>query len=271
MKKNMNKNQGQRIFRYAAIERMRNELRSGVSLESYFKKSFPTKDEELQPSTIIPQGKTPILKAPAGDPVSADLENSIALHEYYRGIDEVQASDPRFWTYLSHIQFRDYARARWGFGGSFKNLKTDEQKAKATNYFLEHWFVGSNDRDLRRHAIARLWWAAHLTWAPWESDPEFFGDLKNEDTYCFTRVLLSTQDIYQQVLERGMGRSNRVLISILEYLGKNKQFAQSREQVRSLAKELNLVYGVKKLISLGRKDLAKLIEKTASELLTQAD
>lgn len=120
---------------------------------------------------------------------------------------------------------------------------------------------------MRRHAIARLWWAAHLTYAPWESDPEFFGDLKNEDPYYYTRVLFSTQDIYQQVLERAMGRSNHILISVLDYLGKNKEFAKSREDIRTLMKELNLAYGTKKIITLDRDALRLLIEKTAADVL----
>lgn len=261
----MNKNPGQQIYRYVAVERLRNELRSGASLESYFKESFPIKDGELQPSTIVPQGKLPELEAPEDNPVSADVTNAIALHGYYRGLDETQASDPRLWTYLSHSQFREYTLARWGYGGVYKDLKEDE-KTKATNYFLEHWFVGSNDRDLRRHAIARLWWAAHLTHAPWETDKKFFSDLEKDDPYFYTRVLFSTQDIYQQVLERAMGRSNRVLISVLDYFATHPEFAGSREKVRSLMKELNLTYGTKKIIVLDRKSLQDLIERTAAEI-----
>jgi hypothetical protein len=260
----MNKNPGQRIFKFSAIERMRNDLRSGDSLEGYFRESYPVKEDDLRPSTILPQGKMPELQAPEDDPVAGDLPNAIALHEYYKGIDETQASDPRLWAYLSHVQFREYTLARWGYGGVYKDLKDEAEKNKAKTYFFEHWFVSGNDRDLRRHAIARLWWAAHLTYAPWESDPEFFGDLKNEDSYYYTRVLFSTQDIYQQVLERAMGRSNRILISVLDYLGKHPEW--SREKVRSLMKELNLAYGTKKLITLDRPALKSLIEKIASEV-----
>jgi MoxR-like ATPase len=105
-----------------------------------------------------------------------------------------------------------------------------------------------------------------LTYAPWEKDPDFFSDLKCRDPYYFTKILLSMQDIYQQVLERAMGRSDRILISILEFLGKNKKFARSREKVRNLIKELNLVYGTKKIIALDRASLKNLIENTATEL-----
>lgn len=267
----MTKKQYQKIFKRSAVEQMRADLRSAKSLKTYFEEVFPVKEKELLRSTIEVRGKAPVLKVPKKDPVSADLENAIALHAYYAGIDETQASDSRLWVYLSHVEFRRYTLGRWGLGGAFKDLKDDDSKKRAIAQILDHWFVSGNDRDLRRHAIARLWWAAHLTHAPWERDLEFFGGLKNDDPYYFTRVLLSTQDIYQQVLERAMGRSDRILISVLEYLGKNKKFAESREKVRGLMKELNLAYGTKKIIALDRPALKSLIEKIATEVNISAE
>lgn len=262
----MSKNLAQKIFKRDIVDRMRNDLRSGSSLEDYFKESVPVKETDLLSSTIAVEGKVPALKIPASDLVSADIDNAITLYEYYRNLDETQASDPRLWVYLSHVEFRKYALARWGLDGALSDIKDSAEKTKAINYLLEHWFISGNDRDLRRHAIARLWWAAHLTHAPWESDPEFFGDLKNKDPYYYTRVLFSKQDIYQQVLERGMGRSNHILISVLDFLGKNEEFTESRENIRSLMKELNLAYGTKKIIVLDRASLAALIEKIAIEI-----
>ena len=267
--KHMTKDLAQMIYKRAKVERMMNALRSGEvgALESYFNPNLSVNEEDLFPSTIKVSGKAPILKTPDKDPVSADLENAIMLHQYYQNLDETQASDPRLWTYLSHVQFRKYALIRWGLKGKPEDFEKQEEKAKAITYIFEHWFVsGGSDRDLRRHAIARLWWAAHLTCAPWKSDPEFFSGLENKDPYYYTRILLSTQDIYQQVLERAMGRSNRILISVLEFLGKNKSFAQSREKIRSLMKELNLAYGTKKIITLDQKTLAALISKIGSEI-----
>ena len=265
----MTKIQNQKIFRQNVVEQMRADLRSGKSLKTYFEDKFPIADKDTLLSTISVQGRPPVLKIPKKDIVSADLDNSIILHEFYKGIDETQASDPRLWAYLSHREFRKYSLARWGISGEYKDLKTEEDKQRAINQLLDHWFVSSNDRDLRRHAIARLWWAAHLTYAPWERDSEFFGDLKNKDPYYYTRVLLLTQDIYQQVLERAMGRSNRILISVLDYLDKNNDFAKLRDNVRGLMKGLNLVYGTKKIITLDRSNLISLIERIANDVLLE--
>lgn len=169
----MNKAQTQKIFKRAAVDQMRADLRSGKSLESYFEKDYSVKADELLPSTIVIERKSPALLIPKKDLVAADLENAITLYEHYRNLDETQASDPRLWAYMSHVEFRKYSLVRWGYEGEYKGL-SKEDKVKAINYFLEHWFVsGSNDRDLRRHSIARLWWAVHLTRAPWERNPEF--------------------------------------------------------------------------------------------------
>lgn len=265
----MSKNLAQKIFKRAAVDKMRNDLRSGNSLESYLKEDFLVSEADLLPSTIAVEGKPPVLATPENDPVSADLDNAIALHEYYRNLDETQASDPRLWTYLSHVEFRKYSLARWGLKVSQEDLEDSTERSRAISYLLEHWFISGNDRDLRRHAIARLWWAAHLTHAPWDTDPEFFAGLKKDDPYHYTGILLFTQDIYQQVLERAMGRSNRILISVLDYLGENQEFAKSRESVRRLMKELNLAYGTKKLIMLDYQQLKDTIEKTAKAINTE--
>ncbi|NTW23018.1 hypothetical protein HGA34_05805 [Candidatus Falkowbacteria bacterium] len=272
-KTSMSKTITQKIFKSAVVERLRNNLYSGISLASYFEEDFSVDESQVLSSTITLEGRKPELKVPEKDPVSADLQNAIALHRYYKDIDETQASDPRLWMYLSHVEFRKYTIARWGLDGAYADIEQDdEKKAKAIRYLFEHWFaVGDSDRDLRRHALARLWWAAHLTYAPWEVDPEFFGDLKNEDPYFYTSVLLSTQDIYQQVLERSMGRSNRILISVLDFLSSNAEFAKSRSKVRGLMKELNLVYGTKKIIALDRTSLKLLIKRISDEIADVAE
>lgn len=264
----MNSVQFQKILKRSVVGQMRADLRSGESLKGYFSDSYPLKEKDVIYSTIAVQGKFPQLKIPKEDVVSADLENALMLYAYYPKLDETQASDPRLWLYLSHVEFRRYTLARWGLKKNYKDLVADPTQLKsAISQILEHWFgTGGDLKGLRRHSIARLWWAAHLTYAPWERDPDFFSDLKNKDPYHYTRILLSTQDIYQQVLERAMGRSNRILISVLDYLGNNKEFAQSRDNIRNLMKELNLAYGSRKLIVLDRPVLKALIERLAEEI-----
>lgn len=257
----------QNIFSSSAVARLMFELRNEKKFSNYLEDDISFTEGEVLDSTIELPGEKPELHIDITNPSSTDLENAILIHSYYKGIDNTQASDSRLWTYLSHIEFRKYTMLRWGLKYSKDELSSDEKKQEsAIQQILDHWFVSAGDRDLRRHSIARLWWSVRLTHAPWISDPEFFSNLRNDDPYYYTRVLMSTQDIYQQLLERSMGRSNRILILILDYLDKNKEFAKSRENIRGLMKELNLMYGTKKIINLNRAQLESLISSIASSL-----
>ena len=81
---------------------------------------------------------------------------------------------------------------------------------------LDHWFIsGKGLAALRRNAVARLWWAAHLTCAPWESDPKL-APFKNADRYFYTKVLLRSQQVFQDTIERDFGRDPELLRAQVE-------------------------------------------------------
>jgi hypothetical protein len=129
---------------------------------------------------------------------------------------------------------------------------------------LEHWFASGADRSLRRHAIARLWWAAHLTASPWERNPEFFGRIEGkEDAYALTRVVFATQDIFQQVLERSIGRDNKILVAVLDCIRDRMKadMLPTREQIRAVMKELNLISSVRNLSVLAWPELKEAVDE----------
>ena len=205
---------------------------------------------------------------PELDPsVSADIDNAIKVYEFLDKLDKTQASDKRLWIYLSHVTFRKYTIGRWEIKASVDDLTYNgEAKRKAISYIAEHWFLSGNARSLRRNSVARLWWAAYLTVAPWERDPEYFGELEDDDRYKYTKVVFSTQDIAQNLLERRLGWSDKILIAVLEYLRLNPEVAQNRESMRNLIKELNLILGYRKLATLTFSELLAVISETAESL-----
>lgn len=249
----------QNIFRGMYVAELRDKIHSGESLRSYFQKEVDYPSTAVIESTIkVDTDNLKLRYAGKGESVLDDLENAIALYEAFPGLNETQASDTRLWTYLTHVSLRDYVSKRWPLSGSFEQVAKDSKaKEAATSYILSHWFAtGGNDRSLRRNAVARLWWAVRLTRAPWEKDPEFFADLSKEtDPYRFTRVLFSTQDVYQQVLERALGRDNRLLITILEFIAEHPDI--KREEIRDFMKELNLALSIRNLSLLDRKEMRK--------------
>lgn len=239
------------------VSELRDKVRNGESLCDYFKAEldYPADAVMESPIKVVPESLELKYKGP-GETVSNDLENAIALYEAFPDLNETQASDIRLWTYLTHVSLRDYVRKRWPLAGTCEQAMKDKKtKEAAISYVLSHWFAsGGNDRSLRRNAAARLWWAVRLTRAPWERD-EFFKDLggKDADPYRFTRTLFSTQDVYQQVLERGLGRDNRILITVLEFI--DGQEGIKREQIRDFMKELNLALSVRNFSLLSREEM----------------
>ena len=268
MKKNNMANQN--IFRGMYVEELRDKVRASESLCEYYKKEAEYPASASIESTIkVDAEQLKLRYKEAGESASNDLENAIALYEAFPELNETQASDARLWTYLTHVSLREYVLARWPMAGSCEQAMQDEQqKNSAINYILSHWFAtGGNDRSLRRNAVARLWWAVRLTRAPWERDPNFFGDLKSKDAdpYRFTRVLFSTQDIYQQVLERGLGRDNKILITVLEFIEQHEGI--KRDEIRDFMKELNLAMSVRGFSMLDRKPMREAIFEIGQQQL----
>lgn len=254
----------QPIFTRSFTEKLREELANGDKLDDYFEPNFVVEVEAVLQSTLLVSDNPPVLNTD----ITADVENAIKLHEFFHNLDKTQASDKRLWIYLSHVTFRDYTLGRWGIKTPREDLiASEDARRKAISYVAEHWFLSGSSRSLRRHSIARLWWAAYLTAAPWEKDPEYFAGLETDDKYVYTKVLFATQDIYQQTLERNLGRSNKLLIAILEYLRLNADKAQNREAIRSIMKELNLVLGYRKLAVLTFDELLAVITETADSVI----
>jgi hypothetical protein len=253
----------QPIFNRSYSEELREDLASGGTLTDYLLPDIEVPESGILQSTLEVSDTVPELATDVG----SDTENAIKVYEFLKNLDKTQASDKRLWIYLSHVTFRNYTMGRWGLKTSAEELtESPDAKRKAISYVSERWFLSGNARSLRRHSIARLWWAAYLTVAPWSKDPEYFGSLENEDRYIYTKILFITQDIVQQILERRLGWSDRLLIAILEFLRQHPEIAQNRDAVRSLMKELNLVLGYRKLSVLSFDELLAVIADTATDI-----
>jgi Family of unknown function (DUF6339) len=161
-----------------------------------------------------------------------DLENAIRMHKALPNLTPVQAQDPRLWTRLTHVELWEYMRARWPVERYLEpqpNLSPIRDR-----YFV----VQRQSRVLVRNGASRLWWAAKMTCDPDRDNP-----------YELTHVLLSSLDIYKNLLERNFGRSLNVTRTFLEFLLLNKEDCLSsgekpRQLVRDLSKAVNLHGGV---------------------------
>jgi hypothetical protein len=179
-----------------------------------------------------------------------DIENAIHLHKAMPEFSRLQARDPRLWTRLCHVELWPYMRKRWPIEKYLKDGPTMAQGRVLERYFIAQ----SQSRALMRNGVARLWWGAQLTYDPARADP-----------YQLTRVLFSTLDIAQQILERGMGRAPAVLHGFLEFLLKHNGEIltggnANRTRIRTLAKFLNMQGGICVLDCLTKDEVVSRLE-----------
>ena len=229
----------QKIFKEAYVEELRAKVLNGQSINDYYSESFSYPEEMVWPTGIIVDDSKLDLKIlDSGNQADTDLENAKKIYETFK------------------------------MPKTAGELSTESEEPKSIKEFiLSHWFVGGNDRSLRRHAIARLWWAAHLTVSPWEKDPVFYQGVKfkTDDSYLFTKILFSTQDVFQQVLERSLGRDSRILIPVLAYIEESGPL--TREQIRDLIKELNLALCIRNITLMNFNEIKEFISEIAKEIL----
>ena len=177
-----------------------------------------------------------------------DLENAIRVHKALQQLTPLQARDPRLWTRLAHNECWQYMRTRWGIERSGGD--TD----KGVRFITSRYFIAQDDsRALLRNGIARLWWAAHMSF-----------DATRNNPYELTSVLLYMMDITQQILERNIGRAPVILTAFLEFLLQNRGLLltggdRNRARIRQLAIGLNLYGGVCLLDCLTQMDVLKIM------------
>lgn len=241
----------QKIFSRLYIDDLISKIEQG-NVDVYLNNSpFPFENKIPPGESIIEVNENLSLKIPVSSGENFDLDNSVAIYNEFKSLSEIQASDARLWTYLSHITFWEYMRSRWPaekFADDSDELSDEISiKDKQANFVIWRYYLKTpNRRRLLRNGISRLWWYAHLTY-----------DEKRSDPFEFTRVLLLHQDKAQNLLERSLGSNKKVLLAVLEYLKQNPHL--SRDQVRDKIKEINLVGGVKNLHLLEHAEILEII------------
>lgn len=178
--------------------------------------------------------------------VGDDGSNSAIVHEHIGEKDRANAADPRLWTYLALVTYRDYMEKRW----PVKDVKKWKERIR------DRWLLTNAARSkLMRHGIARLWWVACLTW---DETGKLPLSSKLNDPYAYTRQALSTEDYVVGIFERKIGAMPTVVRAVLEHLSDQENKATGR-YAKSLLKSLNLVHGYRDIGLLNDSDLHALI------------
>jgi hypothetical protein len=173
---------------------------------------------------------------------STDPENAERIYRALGNLKPVYATDRRLWTALTHGPYWGYTRWR------YPRIPEGE---RGTTYVRSHWFAsGSGLSALRRNAIARLWWGAHLTIAPWERD-EGLTRFAHANRFHYTRIMLSSQQLYQDIMERDFGSNMRLRICLLDTLDARRAMVSNFDHlVRRFVTRINLVLEYQHLLTL---------------------
>lgn len=225
-----------KVFTESYTDKLHRDVKSTDNIENYLKHTFPYEER-------FPKGNTNIFITEDFDldADKTDLENSILLYEELQ-LNETQASDPRLWTYLSHVVFWKYMRKRWAIENVRKN---DNPIGRVVDRYL---LINPRLESLTRNGISRLWWYAHLT-----------RDKEREDNYELTRVLLSRAEIPVGLLERTIGINCNMRTAILEFLKENENILSNEDLTRELLRTLNLYGGTKVLPLLEISEIKKIL------------
>lgn len=186
-----------------------------------------------------------------------DLENSRRLYEALHGLSLTQATDPRLWTYLTHVKYWQYMRKRWPVEKSIKG----EDLSKAVSPLKDRYFlIGDRSRGVTRNGLARLWWAGYTC---------HIDGKTGDESYALAIPLFSKQDVFASFMERAFSKNRvvmKALLSILlERYREGKPF-DDRQNVRDLAKYLVMVGGVTILDAIEFDRLSKLIGDHVNKL-----
>ncbi len=151
-----------------------------------------------------------------------DFENSKIIYANMINLSDIQATDERIWTFLTHVDCWEYMQSRWPVENGSR--------------ISERYLVSSGKRGLLRNGISRLWWGARLTYLPFDEDP-----------FRLTKILFKNQNLFQHLMERGYTNNRTLLKMVLSSIEKidmsDETFFSQREISQKYPKYLNLLGG----------------------------
>jgi hypothetical protein len=229
---------------------MKEDLRSRRNIKKYLAEKFTIPfGDTVESTSKIPISKV-IFSDPPGGGKKDSAENAIKLFEAYSSLTPEDASDERFWAYLTHTDLFDYMKKRTDV-----EAQSEDKRGK---YILDHWFVDPmSPASLMNNDISRLWWVVFLTKTNNAKDP-----------YVLTREVFSMLDYTTHLLPGTQGRNETIRFAVFEFVVENSSlFSKNKEaKVRLIMRKLNLRGGYSALSSLDSAQMKSLLKETIPEL-----
>ena len=188
---------------------------------------------------------------------ATDRANVLITRQALDMLTPVQAADGRLWTWLTHTHCAEYVKRRW------MHSRPAEER-EAIRAVKNHFFVHGSRSLIRENGVSRLWWIGEIAHRVEPGSEE-----------QFLEVMLSTQEIRQQVLERpGLTMNAHVLRALYRLMRRRWESdgpaapLLQREAFRRWMRSLNGRGGVVLLDAMTGDQLQALLEFEAERALS---
>lgn len=220
----------QKIFRTLYTQKLLEDLSENTNVEKYRQPVFDYDEDAVLTmagiESVVDQG------LPSNMRPNDDFESSKAVYMALNKLTPIQASDPRLWTYLTHVDLYEYMTKRWRDFISGETNKTD--------YLIDHWFVKTPSQQcLMRNAISGLWWAAYLSY-----------DVSRSDPFELTAVFFKDLDLPTRTIGTyRIGRHKDAVKGVLQFIKDFPEVMSSHyeKKTRFIFKRFNVIGGSKPL------------------------
>lgn len=230
----------QSIYKQSYVDLLRRKVENMEELDRYKDDNCPFSSVETK--KIIGINHPEHLLADLMSNPLDDLECAKILYDAYIGLTPLQASDERFWIYITHVELHKYMRARWRLEDINLRTRADgtlpDRNEVEKIFILDHWFGG-----FMRQALSNLWWSVFETY-----------DNERENKYELTNFLFSHYDFRTRRFASSVFARNREgMIGLLDSMRKMDTYKEYFEARSNFAiMYFNYLGGTRQLSALDR-------------------
>ena len=237
----------QTILKKSYIEKVFEDVESGIGLDRFKEDKFPFDEECL---LVIPHVNHPENLLSQLEPTTdGDFQTATSIYNAYSKLTPLQAYNGQFWDSLSLTDLFPYMQKRWGI------LEYDDED-KLKKAILNHFAVKT--RGVMRHGLGGLWWLVYLT-----------VDDERDNRFELTEMLFKNYTL--RYVRFGVGRviqHKEAAIGILQYIKDNERYITSMENVaNNLTSYFNKLGAVKQLTFLDRDFFYKEMDEHINEFM----
>lgn len=213
----------QRQFSQEYLTEIKNKIYDPDFRKKYVEPTFVIEDNENNVVKIPGlYNKHVILKL--SDKPSDDFENAEAFYEGYKDMSPIIASQETIWAYLTHIEYFDYVKERWGVSSD-----------TSADTMIDHFFVRSMLK-IARNGLARLWWPVYITF-----------DNNNKDPYHLTKIFFANTQIVVSMSESVLFTCKPLTQGVLEFFEEHPDVKTSKANIEKIMEYFNALGGVRNL------------------------